>query len=75
MATASFTVRAIGDFGGGHGGRPGSWRGYRDGEGHGDFTLWPAVPPQVSRLRVVVSTLWGAGMGRYALPRGPARPG
>src|SRR6266516_3164077 len=60
MAIPSFTVRAIDDFGGEHEGRPGSWRGYGAGEGHRDFTLWPAVPAQVSKLRAVVSTLWEA---------------
>ncbi len=72
MAIPSFTVRAIDDFGGEHEGRPGSWRGYGAGEGHRDFTLWPAVPAQVSKLRAVVSTLWEAAWADIDL--GPARP-
>jgi len=72
MAIPSFTVRAIDDLGGEHEGRPGSWRGYGAGEGHGDFTLWPAVPAQVSRLRVVVSTPWEAAWADIDLR--PARP-
>jgi hypothetical protein len=41
-AIPSFTVSAVDDLGGKHDGRPGSWRGYGQGQGHGDFTLWPA---------------------------------
>jgi hypothetical protein len=74
MAVPSFTVRAFDDLGGEHEGRPGSWHGYGKGEGHGDFTLWPAVPARVSRLRVVVSTLWEAAWADIELPRSPARP-
>jgi hypothetical protein len=59
-AIPSFTLRAIDDLGGEHEGRPGNRRDYGDGEGHADFTLWPAVPAGVSRLRVEVSTLWEA---------------
>ena len=72
MAIPSFTVRAIDDFGGEHEARPGSWRGYGAGEGHRDFTLWPAVPAQVSKLRAVVSTLWETAWTDIDL--GPARP-
>ena len=74
-AIPSFTVTAIDDLGGTHEGRPGSWRGYGEGEGHGDFTLWPAVPARVNNLHVVVSTLWEAAWADIELPRGPARPG
>jgi hypothetical protein len=70
----SFTVRAIDNLGGEHDGRLGSWRGYGGGEGHGDFTLWPALPARVSRLRVVVSTLWEAAWADIELPRDPAPP-
>ena len=71
-AIPSFTVSAVDDLGGKHEGRPGSWRGYGDGEGHGDFTLWPAVPARVTRLHVAVSTLWEAAWADIELPRGPA---
>ena len=59
-AIPSFTVRAIDDLGHEHEGQRGSWRGYGAGEGHGEFTLWPAVPRRAGRLRVVISTLWEA---------------
>jgi hypothetical protein len=68
MAIPCFTVRATDDLGGEHDGRPGSWHLYGAGEGRGDFTLWPAVPKRVSRLRVVVSTLWEAAWADIDLP-------
>jgi hypothetical protein len=68
-AIPSFTVSAVDDLGGTYEGRPGSWRGYGEGEGHGDFTLWPAVPTRVTRLHVVVSTLWEAAWADIELPR------
>ncbi|HEY2639159.1 MAG TPA: hypothetical protein VGI66_04660 [Streptosporangiaceae bacterium] len=74
-AIPSFTVSAIDDLGGKHEGRPGTWRGYGEGEGHGDFTLWPAVPTRVNRLHVAVSTLWEAAWADIELPPGRARPG
>jgi hypothetical protein len=74
-AIPSFTVSAIDDLGAKHEGRPGSWNGYGEGEGHGDFTLWPAVPARANKLHVVVSTLWEAAWADIELPRGLARPG
>ena len=71
-AIPSFTVSAVDDLGGTHEGQPGSWRGYGEGEGHGDFTLWPAVPARVTRLHVVVSTLWEAAWADIDVPGGPA---
>jgi len=71
-AIPSFTISAVDDLGGKHEGRLGSWRGYGEGEGHGDFTLWPAVSTRVTRLHVVVSTLWEAAWADIELPRGPA---
>ena len=67
-AIPSFKVRAIDDLGQEHEGQPGSWRGYGAGEGHGEFTLWPAVPRRASRLRVVISTLWEARWADIELP-------
>jgi hypothetical protein len=63
-----FNVRAIDDLGQEHEGRPGSWRGYGAGEGHGEFTLWPTVPRRAGRLRVVISTLWEARWADIELP-------
>ena len=68
IAIPSFKVRAIDDLGQEHEGRAGSWRGYGAGEGHGEFTLWPAVPRRARRLRVVVSTLWEARWADIELP-------
>jgi len=73
-AIPSFTVSAIDDLGGAHDGRPGSWRGYGEGEGRGDFTFWPAVPAGVSRLHVAVSTLWETAWADIELSRGPGHP-
>jgi hypothetical protein len=67
-AIPSFTVRAIDDLGQEHEGHPGGWRGYGDGEAHAEFTLWPAVPRRVGRLRVVISTLWEASWADIDLP-------
>ncbi len=67
-AIPSFKVRAIDDLGHEHEGQAGSWRDYGAGEGHGDFTLWPAVSHRAGRLRVVVSTLWEARWADIALP-------
>jgi hypothetical protein len=58
MTIPSFTVRAFDDLGGQHDGRLGGFRDYGGGEGHGDFTFWPAVGARVRTLHVVVSTLW-----------------
>jgi hypothetical protein len=71
IAIPSFTVRAFDDLGVEHEGRLGSRRDYGDGEGHGDFTLWPAVPARVRRLHVVVSTLWESAWADIELPRDP----
>lgn len=67
-AVPSFKVRAIDDLGQEHEGQPGSLRGYGAGEGHGEFTLWPAVPRRAGRLRVVISTLWEAQWADIELP-------
>ena len=50
-----------------------SW--YGPGRGHIDFTLWPAVPARVTKLHVVVATLWEAAWEDIELPRGSVRPG
>jgi len=63
-----FNVRAIDDLGQEHEGQQGSWREYGAGEGHGEFTLWPAVPRRAARLRVVISTLWEARWADIELP-------
>jgi hypothetical protein len=67
-AVPSFKVRAIDDLGQEHEGQAGNWHGYGAGEGHGEFTLWPAVPRRAGRLRVVVSTLWEARWADVELP-------
>jgi hypothetical protein len=67
-AIPSFQVDAIDDLGQKHEGHVGSWRGYGAGEGHGEFTLWPAVPHRAGRLRVVISTLWEARWADIDLP-------
>ena len=67
-AIPSFNVRAIDDLGQEHQGYAGGWRGYGAGEGHAEFTLWPAVPRRASRLRVVISTLWEARWADIELP-------
>ena len=67
-AIPSFKVRAIDDLGQEHAGHAGNWHGYGAGEGHGEFTLWPAVPRRAGRLRVVVSTLWEARWADIHLP-------
>ena len=67
-AIPSFKVRAIDDLGQEHEGHAGTWHGYGAGEGHGEFTLWPAVPRRAGRLRVVVSTLWEARWADIELP-------
>jgi hypothetical protein len=67
-AIPSFKVRAIDDLGQEHEGQAGNWRGYGAGEGHGEFTLWPAVPRRAGRLRVVISTLWEARWADIELP-------
>jgi hypothetical protein len=67
-AIPSFKVHAIDDLGQEHEGHGGSWRGYGPGEGHGEFTLWPAVPRRAGRLRVVISTLWEARWADIELP-------
>jgi len=67
-AIPSFNVRAIDDLGQEHHGHGASWRGYGAGEGHGEFTLWPAVPRRAGRLRVVISTLWEARWADIELP-------
>jgi hypothetical protein len=64
----AFSLRAIDDLGGEHEGRLGSWRAYGSGEASGDFTLWPAVPRNVRRLHVVISTLWEAAWADIDLP-------
>lgn len=69
VAIPSFTLRAYDDLGGQHEGMLGSRRDYGNGEGHGDFTLWPAVPRRARQLRVVVSTLWESAWADVALPR------
>ncbi len=63
-----FMVRAIDDLGHEHEGHGGNWRGYGAGEGHGEFTLWPAVPYRAGRLRVVISTLWEARWADIEMP-------
>jgi hypothetical protein len=73
-AIPSFTVRAIDDLGGEHDGRPGSWHEYGAGESRGDFTLWPAVPVQARRLRILVSTLWETAWADIELPLVAAWP-
>ncbi|HBW18765.1 MAG: hypothetical protein ACLPN6_10130 [Streptosporangiaceae bacterium] len=67
-AIPAFTVRVVDDQGGEHVGRLGGWTGYGEGEGRGEFTLWPAVPARVRRLRVIVSTLWEAAWADIELP-------
>jgi hypothetical protein len=67
-AIPSFNVRAIDDLGQEHEGHESGWRGYGTGEGHADFTLWPAVPRRAGRLRVVISTLWEARWADIELP-------
>jgi hypothetical protein len=67
-AIPSFNVRAIDDLGQEHQGYAGGWRGYGAGEGHAEFTLWPAVPRRAGRLRVVISTLWEARWADIELP-------
>jgi len=67
-AMPSFDVRAIDDLGHVHEGHAGSWRAYGSGEGHADFTLWPAVRRGAGRLRVVVTTLWEARWADISLP-------
>jgi hypothetical protein len=67
-AIPCFKVRAIDDLGQEHQGQAGNWRGYGAGEGHGEFTLWPAVPRRAGRLRVVISTLWEARWADVELP-------
>jgi hypothetical protein len=67
-AIPSFKVRAIDDLGHEHEGQGGSWRGYGAGEGHAEFTLWPAVPRRADRLRVVISTLWETRWADIELP-------
>jgi hypothetical protein len=67
-AIPSFNVRAIDDLGQQHHGHGGSWRGYGAGEGHGEFTFWPAVPRRAGRLRVIISTLWEARWADIDLP-------
>jgi hypothetical protein len=67
-AIPSFKVRAIDDLGQEHEGQAGNWRRYGAGEGHGEFTLWPAVPRRAGRLRVVISTLWEARWADVELP-------
>jgi hypothetical protein len=67
-AIPSFKVSAIDDRGHQHEGQAGNWRGYGGGEGHGEFTLWPAVPRRVTRLRVIISTLWEAQWADIDLP-------
>lgn len=67
-AIPSFTVSAIDDLGQEHEGHPGGWRGYGAGEGHAEFTLWPAVLRRADRLRVVISTLWEARWAEIELP-------
>jgi hypothetical protein len=68
VAIPSFNIRAIDDLGQQHEGHAGGWRGYGAGEGHGEFTLWPAVQRRASRLRVVISTLWEAQWADIELP-------
>lgn len=67
-AVPSFKVSATDDLGREHEGYAGGWRNYGAGEGRADFTLWPGVPRQAGRLRVVVSTLWEARWAEIALP-------
>ena len=67
-AIPSFKVRTIDDLGQEQEGQAGNWRGYGAGEGHGEFTLWPAVPRRAGRLRVVISTLWEARWADVELP-------
>ena len=67
-AIPSFKVRAIDDLGQEHEGQVGTWHGYGTGQGHSEFTLWPAVPRRAGRLRVVVSTLWEARWADIDLP-------
>lgn len=64
----AFSLHAIDDRGGEHEGRLGSWRAYGSGEASGDFTLWPTVPRNVRRLRVVIGTLWEAAWADIDLP-------
>jgi hypothetical protein len=68
VAIPSFSVRAIDDLGQQHEGHASGWRGYGAGEGHGEFTFWPAVPRRAGRLRVVISTLWEARWADIELP-------
>jgi hypothetical protein len=67
-AIPSFKVRAVDDLGQEHEGQAGNWHGYGAGEGHGEFTLWPAVLRRARRLRVFVSTLWEARWADIDLP-------
>ncbi len=67
-AIPSFNVRATDDLGDEHEGHRGAWRDYGAGEGRGSFTLWPGVPRQAGRLRVVISTLWESRWAEIALP-------
>jgi hypothetical protein len=67
-AIPSFKVRATDDLGEEHEGQAGGWHGYGGGEGHGEFTLWPAVRRRAGRLRVVISTLWEARWADIELP-------
>jgi hypothetical protein len=67
-AIPSFDVRAIDDLGHLYEGHAGNWRAYGVGEGHADFTLWPAVRRRAGRMRVVISTLWEARWADITLP-------
>ena len=67
-AIPAFQVRAVDDLGQEHEGQAGTWHGYGTGQGHGEFTLWPAVPRRAGGLRVVVSTLWEARWADIDLP-------
>jgi hypothetical protein len=67
-AIPSFKVRATDDLGHEHEGYAGGWRDYGAGEGRANFTLWPGVPRQAGRLRVVISTLWEARWAEITLP-------
>jgi hypothetical protein len=45
-----------------------TWRGGESGEGRAAVLMWPPVAPEVSRLRIKVSTLWEAGWIDIDLP-------
>ena len=66
MITPCFGVRAVDDTGAEH-------EGVRGGGGGGpessyEFSFWPPVAPEASRIRVIVSTLWEAAWAEVDIP-------